>query len=63
MALEAVVFHDPEGFFARRIELAKRRMAELRSYREWVEPELYIWHLKAGARPGEVFSLPYIEED
>ncbi len=62
MTLEAVVLYDPEGFFDRRIQLIKRRMAELNSYREWVEQDLYVWHLKANLKPGEVFSLPYIEE-
>jgi len=62
MTLEAIVLYDPEGFFDRRIQQIKRRMAELNSYREWVEQDLYVWHLKANLKPGEVFSLPYIEE-
>jgi predicted nucleotidyltransferase len=62
MTLEAIVLYDPEGFFDRRMQQIKRRMAELNSYREWIEPDLYVWHLKANLKPGEVFSLPYIEE-
>lgn len=61
MTLDAIVLHDPAKFFVQRIELARRQMAELRSYREWIGPEEYFWHLKADAKPGEVFELPYIE--
>ena len=62
MALEAVVLHDPQRFFAQRIEQVKRRMAELGSFREQVGRTLYVWTLKTNTRPGEVFALPYIEE-
>ncbi|MBI4770042.1 MAG: nucleotidyltransferase domain-containing protein [Chloroflexi bacterium] len=62
MALEAIVLHDPEGFFTHRMEQVKQRMLELKSYREWVEHDLYFWQLKGDAKPGEVFSVPYIEE-
>jgi len=62
MTLEAIVLYDPEGFFGRRLQQIKRRMAELNSYREWVEQDLYVWHLKANLKSGDVFSLPYIEE-
>ncbi len=62
MTLEAIVLHDPNGVFTRRMEQVKQRMAELKSYREWVETDLYIWHLKADLQRGEIFALPYIEE-
>lgn len=62
MTLEAIVLHDPENFFSRRIDQVKQRMAELRSRREWLSQDTYVWQLKADAEPGEVISLPYVEE-
>ncbi len=62
MTLEAVVLHDPENFFSRRLEQVRQRMAELKSQREWLSQDTYVWQLKANAEPGEVVSLPYVEE-
>jgi|CXWL01.1.fsa_nt_gi predicted nucleotidyltransferase len=62
MALDAIVLHDPENFFSRRIDQVKQRMVELRSRREWLSQDTYIWQLKTDAEPGEVISLPYVEE-
>ena len=62
MTLDAISLHDPKQFFARRMDQARRRMAELHSCREWVGHEEYFWYLKLDAKPGEVFQLPYIEE-
>lgn len=62
MAIEAVILHDPEGFFARRIEQVRQRMIALNSRREWLDGSTYVWQLKAEARPGEAIALPYIEE-
>ncbi|MEK7786135.1 MAG: nucleotidyltransferase domain-containing protein [Chloroflexota bacterium] len=62
MTLDAIVLHDPEKFFSRRIDQVKQRMVELRSRREWLSKDTYIWQLKTDAEPGEVISLPYVEE-
>jgi len=62
MTLEAIELHDVEGFFSRRLDQVLQRMLELKSYREWLGRNQYVWNLKSEARPGEVFSLPYIEE-
>ena len=62
MTLEAVVLYDPSGFFAQRMEQVKARMAELKSRREWIDDDCYVWRLKGDMKLGEIFQLPYIED-
>ena len=56
MTEDARILFDREGFFARRLDRLRQRLAELGSRRIWLGNAWY-WDLKPDYKPGEEFEL------
>lgn len=56
MVEDADILFDREGFFQKRLDRLRKRMAELGSQRVWLGNAWY-WILKPDLKPGEIFEL------
>ena len=56
MVEDALILHDREGFFARRLQRLHQRLTELGARRIW-RGERWYWDLKPDYEPGEVFEI------
>jgi hypothetical protein len=56
MTEDARILFDREGFFARKLDRLRERLAQLGAKRVWLGNAWY-WDLKPDYRPGEVFEL------
>lgn len=57
MIEESIILHDRGGYFARRLEALKERLATLGSRRVHLEDGTWYWDLKPDLVLGEVFEL------
>jgi predicted nucleotidyltransferase len=56
MVEDAVILHDKEDFFAKRLARLRERLAALGAKRIW-RGNAWYWDLKPDFRPGEIFEL------
>ncbi len=56
MTEDARILFDREGFFARKLDRLRERLAQLGAKRIWLGNAWY-WDFKPDYRPGEVFEL------
>jgi len=56
MVEDALILYDPEGFFAKRLQRLRHRLAELGARRIW-HGERWYWDLKPDYQAGEVFEI------
>lgn len=57
MVEDAVILHDRDDFFARKLGEMRRRLKELGSKRVRLDDGTWYWDLKPDLKPGEVFTL------
>lgn len=57
MIEEAIILHDTEGFFRKRLETLRQRLDELGAKKVLMEDGSWYWDLKPDLRVGEVFTL------
>jgi len=54
---EAILLHDPDGFFAERLQRLRERLAQLGARRVWLPDGSWYWDLKPDLKLGEEFEL------
>ena len=57
MVQDAVILHDRDSFFARKLGEMRKRLEELGSKRIKLDDGTWYWDLKPDLKPGEVFTL------
>lgn len=57
MVDEAILLHDPDGFFARRLRRLQERLVQLGARRVWLPDGSWYWDLKPDLELGEEFEL------
>ncbi len=57
MVEDAVILHDRDSFFARKLGEMRKRLEELGSKRIKLDDGTWYWDLKPDLKPGEVFTL------
>lgn len=57
MIEEAIILHDSEGFFRKRLDMLRQRLDELGAKKVLMEDGSWYWDLKPDLRVGEVFTL------